>query len=226
MVNKSIRFFCLALLLVVSGAAFAQATINVQATPFHRFITQNATLGHFLTSNFAEGTGSPYNYAYQPFPYQADIVPVVPGYTPRAGQGLTPLYRWQVIQSPRIYYYYSIYYSNLGSNYHFQGVAGYVMASNDTRGTNLHYWYSQHYGYYYTLTNEFPPGNTFTYHGVQYNLPVGGTFVFDEIPQQPERCPGMEEQRNTCEMNGNIWNEDTCSCRIFTCRYCDQPLEQ
>jgi len=224
--HSSMRLLCLGLLLVVSGSAFAQDTISVPATTFHRFITQNATLGHFLTSNFSEGTGSPYNYAHQPFPYQADIVPVVPGYNPRPGQGLLPLYRWQVIQSPRIYYYYSIYYGNHGSNYHFQGVAGYVLASNDYRGTPLQYWYSQSYGYYYTLVGEYPPGNTFTYHGIQYNLPVGGSFLFDKIPEPEDPCPGMESQREACDINGGIWNETTCSCRFFGCRFCDQPLEQ
>jgi hypothetical protein len=225
--NSSIRLLCLALLLVVSGAiaqsASAQTTITVQATPFHRFITQNATLGHFLTGNFAEGTGSPYNYAYQPFPYQADIVPVVPGYVPRANQGLLPLYRWQVIQSPRIYYYYSIYYnSNLGSNYHFQGVAGYVLpSSGQFGGTPLQYWYSQSYGYYYTLSGEYPPCCTFSNHGVQYNLPVGGSYLFDKIP---DPCEGRELEREECDINGGIWNNTTCTCRYFTCRFCEQPL--
>jgi hypothetical protein len=227
--TSSIRLLGLALLLVVSGgiaqSAFAQATIPVQAVPFHRFITQNATLGHFLTGNFSEGTGSPYNYAYQPFPYQADIVPVVPGYNPQPNQGLIPLYRWQVIQSPRIYYYYSIYYANHGSNYHFQGVAGYVMASNDSRGTPMQYWYSQNYGYYYTLLGEYPPGNSFSYHGIQFNLPVGGTFYFDEIPIPPDPCEGFEAERESCELNGNIWNQDTCSCRPLICRFCEeQPV--
>src|SRR4051794_33092941 len=115
MVTKtSIRALCLALFLVVSGgisqSAFAQDTISVPVGPLYRFITQNATLGHFLTANFNEGSCCPYNYAYQPFPYEADIVPVVSGYNPRDGQGLMPLYRWQVDQRPRIYYYYSIYY--------------------------------------------------------------------------------------------------------------------
>jgi hypothetical protein len=220
--TSSIRLLSLALFLVVSGSAFAQ-TISVPATPFYRFITQNATLGHFLTSNYAEGTGSPYNYAYQPFPYQADIVPVVPGYTPQAGQGLLPLYRWQVIQTPRIYYYYSIYYNaNLGSNYHYQGVAGYVLAANDYRGTPLLFWYSQSYGYYYTLSGEYPPGNTFTYHGIPFNLPVGGSFLFDKIP---DPCEGLEAQRDECEINGGTWSTSTCSCRYITCRYCEQPLE-
>jgi hypothetical protein len=228
MVHKStsIRLLCLALLLVlsagVSQSASAQDTIAVQATPFYRFITQNATLGHFLTSNYAEGTGYPYNYAYQPFPYQADIVPVVPGYTPQAGQGLLPLYRWQVDQRPRIYYYYSIYYADHGSDYHFQGVAGYVLASNDSRGTPLQYWYSQSYGYYYTLSGEYPPGYTFSYHGIQYNLPVGGTYLFDKIPEPPDPCPGMESEREACDINGGTWIESTCSCRYFACRFCEQ----
>ena len=230
MIKKSspIRLLSLALLVVlsvgISHNALAQSTIQVAATPFHRFITQNATLGHFLTSNFAEGTGSPYNYAHQPFPYQADIVPVVPGYTPQPGQGLLPLYRWQVNQSPRIYYYYSIYYSNLGSNYQFQGVAGYVLASSDSRGTPLNYWYSQYYGYYYTLNGEYPPHSSFAHHGVQYNLPVGGTFTFDEIPEPPEPCPGFEADREECSLNGGIWSDSTCSCRINTCRWCEQPV--
>jgi hypothetical protein len=219
--TSSIRFFCLALLVVLAGSAVAQDTIAVQATPFHRFITQNATLGHFLTSNFSEGTGNPYNYAYQPFPYQADIVPVVPGYNPRPGQGLLPLYRWQVDHRPRIYYYYSIYYNaNLGSNYRFQGVAGYVLASNDYRGTPLQYWYSQSYGYYYTLSGEYPPCCTFSNHGVQFNLPVGGSYLFDKIP---EPCPGMDAEREECSINGGIWNNSTCSCRYF-CRYCEEPI--
>lgn len=83
MVKKpsSMRLLCLALLLALAGATtvFAQDTISVQATPFHRFITQNESLGNFLTSNFSEGSCCPYNYRYEPFWGQADIVPLVPG---------------------------------------------------------------------------------------------------------------------------------------------------
>jgi hypothetical protein len=217
------KILCLALLLVASVAVSAQE-IQVQATPLHRFITQNQSLGHFLTSNFAEGTGSPYNYAHQPFPYQADIVPVVPGYSPRSDQGLLPLYRWQVHQSPRIYYYYSIYYGNHGSNYQFQGVAGYVLASSDYRGTPLQFWYSQNYGYYYTLSGEYPIWGSFSYHGVQYNLPVGGTFTFVKNPEIIDPCEGMEADRQECLMNNGRWNPNTCTCEM-SCRWCDQPLD-
>jgi hypothetical protein len=224
--RSSIRPFGLALLLAVSAgmsqSAFAQ-TISVQATPFYRFITQNATLGHFLTSNFSEGTGNPYNYAYQPFPYLGAIVPLVPGYTPQAGQGLLPLYRWQVIQSPRIYYYYSIYYSNLGGNYHFQGVAGYVLPNSGAfGGTPLQFNYSQSYGYYYTLSGEYPPCCTFSNHGVQFNLPTGGSYLFDKIPEPPEPCPGQESQREECEINGGVWSNTSCTCRFIGCRFCEQ----
>jgi len=225
--TSSIRILCLALALAVAGgisqSAFAQNTISVQATPLHRFITQNATLGHFLTADFSQGTGNPYNYAYQPFPYQADIVPVVPGYAPQPGQGLLPLYFWQVIESPRIYYYYSIYFSNHGSNYHFQGVAGYVLPNSGAfGGTPLHFWYSQSYGYYYTLSGEYPPCCSFSYHGVPFNLPVGGTFLFDEIPEPPDPCPGQEWERQNCAINGGNWDDGSCSCQYYCQPWCNQ----
>ena len=147
----------------------------------------------------------------------------MPGFAPRAGQGLLPLYRWQVIESPRIYYYYSIYLGNHGSNYHFQGQAGYVLPNSGAfGGTPLHYWYSQSYGYYYTVNNEFPPCCTFTYHGVQYNVPVGGSFLFDRIPEPPEPCPGQEWEREQCFLNGGNWSDFTCSCEYFCQPYCEQ----
>jgi hypothetical protein len=227
MVNKSIRLLCLALLLAVSAVAQAQDTISVQATPFHRFITQNESLGNFLTANFLEGSCCPFNYRYEPFPYQADIVPVVPGYAPRQDQGLLPVHAWQVDERPRIYYYYSVFYAPHGSNYRYLGVVGYAMASNDPRGTPFHYWYSQYYGYFYTLSGEYPPWGTFSYHGTSWRLPVGGTFLFDKVPQQVELCPGMELERQECANNGGIWSDDTCSCRLrCTSRFCEeQPLD-
>lgn len=227
--RTSVRFIGLALFLILSAGSlqqrvYAQDSKTVQATPFHRFITQNATLGHFLTANFSEGTGFPYNYAYQPFPYQADIVPVQPGYNPRPGQGLLALHRWQVDQRPRIYYYYSTYYNpNMGSGYHYQGVAGYVLpADGSFGGTPLNFWYSQSYGYYYTLNGEYPPCCTFSYHGVPFRLPQGGSYIFDKIP---DPCEGQEQEREDCELNGGIWSNTTCSCRIVTCRFCEQPLD-
>ncbi len=212
------KLACLALLITAVWSislqnAFAQRYIQVNPTPFHRFIVTWQALGHFLTANFSEGSGYPYNYAYQPFPAQADIVVCPAGYNPSPGQGLYALHRWQVDQRPRIYYYYSIYYSSHGSNYRYQGVAGYVLAPNDYRGTPLHFWYSQSYGYYYTLNGEYPPGYTFSYHGVPFNLPVGGTY---QCEQPPPPCEGMEEQIMECDSRGYPWYWDYGSC---TCQY-------
>jgi hypothetical protein len=223
----SIRILCFALLLVVSAAAFAQSPpeITVQATPFHRFITQNESLGNFLTANFSEGSCCPYNYRSIPFPSQADIVPLVPGYRPRGDQGLLPVHQWQVHESPRIYYYYSVYYYPHGSNYRYQGVVGYALASSDTRGTPLQYWYSTSYGYYYTLTGEYPPWGSFYPHGSSWNLPVGGSFIFEKIPVP---CEGFELQRDECLNGGNEWDNVRCECRpvICTTRFCrEEPIE-
>lgn len=227
--TSSIRLLALALLLAVAGgisqSAFAQQTITVQAVPFHRFITQNETLGNFLTSNFSEGSCCPYNYRYEPFPYQADIVPVVPGYVPRADQGLAPVHAWQVDERPRIYYYYTIHYYPHGGNYRYLGIVGYAMASNDSRGTPFHYWYSQYYGYYFTLTGEYPPWGTFSYHGTSWNLPVGGSFIFEEVPPPPQPCPGQEWEREQCQLNGNVWDDTTCTCQVF-CQFCEQQPVQ
>ncbi|HEX6160807.1 MAG TPA: hypothetical protein VF111_11615, partial [Thermoanaerobaculia bacterium] len=211
----------------ISQSVLAQEEIiYVNATPFHRFITQNETLGNFLTANFSEGSCCPYNYRYEPFPYQADIVPVVPGYVPRQDQGLAAVHAWQVDERPRIYYYYSIFYAPHGSNYRYLGVVGYAMARDDPRGTPFHYWYSQYYGYYYTLSGEYPPWGTFAYHGTSWRLPVGGTFIFEKIPVIEDPCgPDAELRRQECEMNPNSrWNPDTCTCEPFFCRFCDQPV--
>ena len=215
--TTSITLLCLASLLVISNSASAQDTISVQAVPLHRFITQNATLGHFLTPNFSEGTGFPYNYAYQPFVGQADIVPLVPGYAPRANQGLIPVHAWQVDQRPRIYYYYSIYFGSHGGDYRYLGVIGYAMAKFDPRGTPFHYWYSQSYGYYYTVNGEYPPCCTFAYHDYSWHLPVGGTFLFDRIPEPEDPCDGLDDQRNFCWAQGREWDPEQCFCRPPVC---------
>lgn len=151
-------------------------------------------------------------------PYQADIVPLVAGYTPRADQGLTPVHAWRVDERPRIYYYYSIFYAPHGSNYTYLGTVGYAMARDDPRGTPFHYWYSQYYGFYYTLTGEYPPWGTFQYQGTSWRLPVGGAFLFDPIPPPQEPCPGTEWEQENCSINGGFWDDSTCSCR-FICRF-------
>lgn len=213
--TSSVGLLGLALFLVFSQSAQAQSSINVQSVPFHRFIVNNATLGHYLTPDFNGGVAL--NYASQPFVAPAHIVPLVPGYAPRADQGLIPVHVWRVVQGSRTYYYYSIYFSSHGSGYTYLGVNGYAMAKFDPRGTPFQYWYSQSYGYYYTVNGEFPPCCTFAYHDFSWTLPTGGTFVFDEIPEPPDPCEGFENQRTLCEAQGREWDPDSCVCRRAFC---------
>ncbi len=227
MVKKpsSTRFLCLVLFLVfaVSQSALAQ-DITVQATPLHRFITQNATLGHYLTPDFNGGVAL--NYRHHPFVGQADIVPLVAGYRPRADQGLQPVHAWKVDQRPRIYYYYSIYFFPHGSDYTYLGIIGYALPKFDPRGIPFHYWYSQSYGYFYTVNGEFPPCCTFAYHDTSWNLPVGGSFIFEPIPVPPDPCgPSGPQMREECELNPEMrWDEPSCTCQPrFICHFCEQP---
>lgn len=211
MVTKSslMRFLCLSLLAVISAGAFAQE-IQVGATPLHRFRVSNGTLGLYLTPDF--NGGAALGYSHFPFVGQADIVPLVSGYRPRADQGLTPVHAWRVNQNGRIYYYYSIYFFSHGSDYTYLGTIGYAMAKFDPRGIPFQYWYSQSYGYYYTVNNEFPPCCTFAYHDYSWHLPVGGTFIFEPVPPP---CAGTEPQQESCALNNGTWNFQTCSCNFF-----------
>ncbi|HEV2764232.1 MAG TPA: hypothetical protein VGV38_14710 [Pyrinomonadaceae bacterium] len=181
---------------------------------FHRFIVSNNSLGIFLTTNLSEGQGYPYNYAYFPFPSPGAKIVLTPasGYSPRAGQGLLALHRYQVVQSGRVYYYYTIYPGGQGSSYHYQGHVGWVLPNSGAFGGQpLHFWYSQQYGYYYTLDGEYPPCCSFSYHGVQYYLPTGSTaYIFD--PPPPDPCAGYEWERDQCWMNGGIWDNNSCYC--------------
>lgn len=190
-----------------------QGPITVSPVEFHRFIVSNNNLGFFLTTNLSEAQGNPYNYAYYPFPSPGAQIVVGPGggYTPRAGQGLLALHRYQVVQSGRVYYHYTIYPGGQGSTYHYQGQVGYVLPNNGAFGGQpLHFWYSQQYGYLYTLNGEYPAWGSFSYHGVQYYMPQGGSYIFD--PPPPDPCEGYEWERDQCWMNGGQWNNTYCYC--------------
>ena len=212
------RLLCLALLLVLCAGAFAQ-DITVQATPLHRFRVSNATLGHYLTPDFNGGVNL--NYAYQPFVGQADIVPLVAGYRPRADQQLQAVHVWRVNQNGRIYYYYSIYVFPHGSDYTYLGIIGYALPKFDPRGIPFQYWYSQSYGYYYTVNGEFPPCCSFAYHDTSWNLPVGGSFIFEPIPVPEDPCgPDGPQLQAECESDPEMQWID-CSCRPRFCRFCE-----
>jgi hypothetical protein len=216
MVAKSslMRFLCLGLFAVISVSAFAQE-IQVAAVPLHRFRVSNATLGLYLTPDF--NGGGVLGYSHFPFVGQADIVPLVSGYQPRADQNLKAVHAWRVNQNGRIYYYYSIYVFPHGNDYTYLGIIGYALPKFDPRGIPFQYWYSQSYGYYYTVNNEFPPCCTFAYHDYSWHLPVGGTFVFEPVPPPQGPCPGTEPEQESCALNNGNWNFQTCSCDFGGC---------
>ncbi|MGH9763811.1 MAG: hypothetical protein ACREDR_30940 [Blastocatellia bacterium] len=135
------------------------------------------------------------------FSYMGIYVPPS-GYTPDPAAGLVPLYRWLVIQDGwRNYYYYSTYYFNLGGDYHFQGIQGYVLPPNQVsfRGielTHMSSFYSQDFGYWngtgipvadVGLFFELPPDGSYTYQGVVCAVPgaVTGTRFPPPAFQQP-----------------------------------------
>lgn len=209
---------CFLALSVLAGAQRAQAQSQyVSPVPFERFIVSNVDLGTLLTANYSEGVNA--NFLYYPFPQTAGIVlSPAAGWTPTPGQGLLPLYRWKVHQSNRWYYYYSVYYSTLGSGYTYEGVSGYVLpADGSFGGVNLIADYSQSRGYYFSLPNEPIPGNAgnqfgFNYQGVTCNLPQGGTYSFDP-PPPPPACNPSQALMNKCSLLGGFWDFDSCSCQ-------------
>lgn len=215
---------CLLALLAISGVETkvqAQSQL-VTPVPFNRFIVSNVDLGTLLTANYAEGANL--NFLYYPFPEQADIVlPPAAGWTPAPGQGLLPLYRWKVSQNGRIYYYYSVYYTTLGSDYTYEGVAGYVLpADGSYGGIALACDYSQSRGYYFSIRSattpiEPIPGNSgnqhgFNYHGITCRLPQGGTYSFNPPPPPPACSAGSGVIRK-CSQLGGYWDFETCSCQ-------------
>jgi hypothetical protein len=213
--TSSMRVLCFALFAILSVSAVAQE-ISVAAVPLHRFRVSNSNLGLYLTPDFNGGVAL--NYAYQPFVGQADIVPLVSGYQPRADQNLRAVHVWRVNQNGRIYYYYSIYVFPHGSDYTYLGTIGYALPKFDSRGIAFQYWYSQSYGYYYTVNGEFPPCCTFAYHDFSWHLPVGGNYIFEPIPPPQEECPGTSWDQSQCSMQGGFWSFDSCSCN-FPCRF-------
>src|SRR3954451_11928489 len=133
--------------------------VIVQPTRVYRFEVSYWDGGHLLTGIYSEGPAN--NYTFEPasisvqgFGYLGMYVPP-PGYTPDPSSGLIPLHRWTVIQDGwRTYYYYSVYYSNPGSDYHYNGIAGWVFPPQTTQSrfglplTQLSVFYSQDLGFW------------------------------------------------------------------------------
>lgn len=171
--------------------------VDIEPITFHRFRVSNHNRGYLLTHNYNEGAYA--GFVYDPWPspaFTSDYVEIVPspgpGYTLQPGQYVMPLHRWRVTESGRTYYYYSLWYSQHGSNYFYDGIAGYAFppSYNGENGMHFHelyiyysqrygYWYSLHrpeYWHYQTTLGQFPDGDVYNtsyrYHGVTAKLLV------------------------------------------------------
>jgi hypothetical protein len=166
--------------------------VIVQPTRVYRFEVSYWDGGHLLTGIYSEGPAN--NYTFEPIAisipsggYVGMYVPPA-GYTPDPSSGLVPLHRWTVIQNGwRTYYYYSVYYSNPGSDYHYNGIAGWVFPPQTTQsrfGQPLHQlsvFYSQDLGFWNGYGGigfgyvEQPPNRpgkrSYVYQGVIASLP-------------------------------------------------------
>lgn len=143
--------------------------IIVQPTAIYRFQISYSDGGHLLTTNFQEGSAN--GYTFDPFnlpSFDGMGIYVPPaGYTPDSSTGLVPLHRWRVVQNGwRVYFYYSTYFAEHGSDYHYEGIIGYVFTPDRIIISNpafpqplplypLSIWYSTDLGFWNGY-NTFP----------------------------------------------------------------------
>jgi hypothetical protein len=247
-------------LLIIFASPFAipkthaqQGQLRAGITTFYRFRVSNSSLGYMLTGIPERGTNL--NYSNEGSvalakPGAGIVLPPAANYTPAAGEPLVPLYQWRVVQGSRTYYYYATQILSLGSNYYFEGLVGYVLPSDfpDQQqrsdgtvlfSTPLNYYYSQSYGYWYTVWRPelggspecFPdrcnPDTSFRFQGVGFKLPTQTSFIGDPNclsfngcprflfnppppPPPPPTCDPEEQQ--ACISDGGRWRSSTCSC--------------
>lgn len=143
--------------------------ITVQPTAIYRFQISYWDGGHLLTHVFNEGAAN--GHTFDPFNMPAfdglGIYRPPDGYTADPSSGLVRLHRWRVVQSGwRVYYYYSTYFAEHGSDYHYEGVAGWVFPPGTfqmfhpafSQPLPLHplsIWYSTDLGFWYGY-NTYP----------------------------------------------------------------------
>lgn len=220
----SLRIVTFLVLLAVIGVPL-QANAETQCNPpvdFHRFIVNWSTFGTFLTADYNEGVYKGYSSYPFPGPMKIALAPG-PGWTPVAGQGLQPLYRYRIVQGSRTYYGY---FNGLayGSGYYFEGVAGYTLPGyGQFGGVPLHAWYSQSKGYFYTQGFYETPLNTspsyygFTDHYYPAYMPDGASYCWNS---PPPACSDPVGEQNCYDTGGN-WNPGNC-----TCSYPPDPCRQ
>ncbi|MFL6234202.1 MAG: hypothetical protein ACJ76N_13790 [Thermoanaerobaculia bacterium] len=204
------KFVCRAVLALLCGlgaasAVHADRNLTVSPEPFYRFRVPSSRLGYLLTRDINEGYSLGYIFEGALTPYwgnpPAGLMP-----TP-VGNYTIPVYRHRVNQRSTPYYYYSNGI-NYGTGYVYQGIAGYALpASGIYGGTPFYVWYSQDYGFWYTVNPyEAPPNGTYRFQGVPFNL-------FTQAGTQTVVAPDCDaNQRQSCaNLQGN-WNDVTCAC--------------
>jgi len=207
--KKSVCHVALALLFGLLGAASAvqaDRTLTISPEPFYRFRVPSSRLGYLLTRDLNEGYSLGYIFEGALTPYwgqpAAGLMP-----TP-VGNYTIPVYRYRVNQRSTPYYHYANTYTASSGDYVYQGIAGYALPANGMHGgTPYHVWYSQDYGYWFTVNPyEAPPNGTYRYHGVPFNL-------FTQAGTQTVVAPDCNgTQRQSCvNLQGN-WNDVTCTC--------------
>ena len=214
MKKQTLKKICVMALLIAAvligvRAAKAQTQGQIAVPPYQlfRFRISNMSLGYLLTPSFSEGTSHGYIFD-NIFANQGGtggIYPVpAPGYTPDPSVCLIPLYRWTVIEHGRPYTYYSTHFANLGPNYHFDYIQGYVFPAGQTSHTfangfvmhlsRMSSFYSQDFGYWNGsgtpgFTSEYfepPPNGTFRYQDNVCAMPLG---LFSTV-SGPVGCAG------------------------------------
>lgn len=248
-----LSFLCLVVNLPVS----AQQPIPVNPTHLYRFRRSNQYLGYLLTTDYAEGANN--GLVYEGVFGQSRGMPSgvwrqpADGWTPDPSSGLVALHRYLVVHGPRVYYHYTTYPGGVGSNYYYEGIIGYVFPAGQTTYTSpatgntmnlrkLSTWYSQNYGYWPGIgapgdtdpIYEFPPDNSFAFHGVVAALPAArfGTkpCTIQDLPCSPDSlfpvnfnpppepppppdCDPWSEQN--CYSWGGWWDPSTCNCYYY-----------
>ena len=159
---------CVALITGATTSLLAQTTTFVSPVPFYRFRVSNTNLGYLYTTSFQEGINA--GFTPDGVQHSADgaigfvVVPPTQDSPPVAGQGLVPLHRLRVIESGRAYWYLTTSLGTYGSNYTYEGIAGYAFNLTDPHpGLTLTAWYSQSYGYWFAVDGERVPDSSFLF---------------------------------------------------------------
>jgi len=213
--SLGLSVFLMAILIgtAIAGVASGQEPKLIPPYELYKF-QMGSTNGYFYTPWYSQGANAGYSYqgpigsGYSTYTTAGIYPNPQQGYTPDPASGLLPLYQWTVIEGFRSYIYLSIYYGPVGSNYHFNGIAGYAYPASTTVDplfgqptVKVSAWYSQSRGYWYGLNEpgdyagyEVPPGGQgYIFQGVPFRLPAPPTTA-----TAPNRCSGSSFPPITC----------------------------